>query len=72
MARDLDGTDDKLTRDSAVVSVYPVTMFIRFNADNAVDSDYLIGIYEDTTFGETGMCIQARGDVAGDPVEARV
>lgn len=46
MARDFDGSDNKLRVSSSVVSAYPFTMAAFFNSDNAGGTDTIIGIYD--------------------------
>jgi hypothetical protein len=71
MAYDLNGSNQRLTCSSAVVTAAPLTMAAWFNADSAANAGVLVSITNGGTAGNvTRFGLLARGDVAGDPVEA--
>lgn len=67
MARDFDGSADKLDRTSAVISGQPLTMACWFNSDTITVSQTLMGVSTAGT-ANNRFTLQASGATTGDPV----
>lgn len=65
-AYDFDGTNQYLEVGSAVVTTEPLTMACWFNLDNTTAGHSLISIGANA--GNNQFALQARGDIAGDPI----
>lgn len=72
MARDFDGTNQRLSSDTPALTAVPITMACWFNADDATKLQGLMCLSELGTSPATGdfFGLDLRGDVAGDPVRA--
>ena len=70
MARQFNGIDDHITNDNAPVSGPPLTIACWFNMPNATNDNILGGVFNSGT-GGNWLALEARGDVAGDPIRAR-
>ena len=67
MARDFDGTDDKLDVAAVPVSASPITLAAWFESDSATAVQVLVAI-GDTATNDEELALVASGDLAGDPI----